>query len=1098
MPVTRRHPQVGPAIQPGKVAPPPLRADTLSRPRLNDWLAAKIHHRVVLLVAEAGYGKTTLLADFGRTTRQPMAWYRLDEDDRDPVVFAAHVVAAGRAIDPGFGPETTAAIEELARGAVGRDAIVRTLARELHALPPGTILVLDDWHLVDGSSEVRTILREVIRGGPERLTLVMATRRRPTLPLARLRAQGEVIELTTDALRFRLDETERLFRDAYGLPLEADVLAELDRRTEGWAASLQLVRAAVAGRSSAATREFVRGLEGSHEELYDLLAEEVVGELDPDRQRLLMELAVLQAVDVDLAVAVSGRAATDVREHLDAAETTGLLGRRVLGGRRSLRYHPLVAEFLLERLRREIGDDGVADLHRRVAAYATGRDWRLAAHHLAAANEVADLHRVLADSAGEIVASGELARAEGYLERFPPAAPDPALEIIVSRLDFYRNDVRAALARATWAAEHARPDLRAAARANLASVAFMSGDIALASASIPVGEPDVDSEIARAIRRLISSGFEGDSTEFIGHMTRLLATQERLGQTHYAAITSLNIAVAYKSQGQARLSLEYAHRALNHFGERGGQPERASACVTAAWAHAHLGELDRADVLIAEALTVGHGLTRTEVQTEAAELHTWYGDAERARSLLAAAGETSPASASLHTAWRAAAADFELRVGHPHDALAHVDSIAADGAFASTGQLARALAVRARAATRASDGTAIDKVRQALSQAGRQGTPIWGRYVALAEAAARGRDSAAAVSDATLREDPAVVSMLAEDLAPHLSSLDTSVGSPLHDEIARRPQRWRPLLRDLVASGHSAERVAAGLLDEIGETQDIALLRRFARRHRRVSGLSGLGRGLARRLAPHIHIEDLGRVVIWIGDTRIDGASVRRKVLSMLIFLASRPQMAATREQVLEALWPDLDPHDAVNSMNQTLYFLRRVFEPAYSDDTSPGYVNFDAEILWLDAGLITTQSGACRDILRRVTPSPTNPASEPADELLGAYHARFALDFEYDDWAADYRDWLHSSFLEVIEREVNRAATSGDFGRALDVARRAGDVDRATEALQLLVVRLSRAAGTHAAAAERYTAYASMLQREYGEDAPPIARTAFEPSADR
>ena len=128
--------------------------------------------------------------------------------------------------------------------------------RELRTIAPyGAILIFDDFHLVDEAPDVQYIAREIVARAPERLTLVFASRRVPGIPIARLRATGEVAELTTDDLRFDADETDRLFREAYGRDLEPDVLADVAARTEGWAASLQLVNAALRDRSPGEIRQ---------------------------------------------------------------------------------------------------------------------------------------------------------------------------------------------------------------------------------------------------------------------------------------------------------------------------------------------------------------------------------------------------------------------------------------------------------------------------------------------------------------------------------------------------------------------------------------------------------------------------------------------------------------------------------------------------------------------------------------------------------------------------------------------------------------------------------------------------------------------------
>ena len=154
-------------VQISKVQAPPLRDETLARDRLLEWLSIKIHRRVVLLIAEAGYGKTTLLADFSRRTRVRMLWFRLDRGDRDWVGFLAYLVAAVRVHVPDFG-----AIDERP---APRDRDVRAAARyrarhvpsraRRPARPTPTALVFDDFHLVDDSPDVRHIIRELLARG---------------------------------------------------------------------------------------------------------------------------------------------------------------------------------------------------------------------------------------------------------------------------------------------------------------------------------------------------------------------------------------------------------------------------------------------------------------------------------------------------------------------------------------------------------------------------------------------------------------------------------------------------------------------------------------------------------------------------------------------------------------------------------------------------------------------------------------------------------------------------------------------------------------------------------------------------------------------
>jgi DNA-binding SARP family transcriptional activator len=248
--------------------------------------------------------------------------------------------------------------------------------------------------------------------------------------------------------------------------------------------------------------------------------------------------------------------------------------------------------------------------------------------------------------------------------------------------------------------------------------------------------------------------------------------------------------------------------------------------------------------------------------------------------------------------------------------------------------------------------------------------------------------------------------------------------------------------------------------------------------------VSDLGRGLARRLAEPVYVEDLGAVSITIGSRSIAGSSTRRKVLALLCFLLTKPAMTSPRDQVLDAIWPDLDPVDALNSLNQTVYFLRRVFEEDYVDDLSPGYVHHESDLIWLDQALVASRSNECRSLIKSFDKSP-NPDQVTA--LVDRYEGRFALDFEYEEWAAPYREWLHAAYLEIVERSVVSDLETGHFDRGIAIARRVLDVDPTADNVELSLLRLYRASGAHAAAAEQYAHYATTLREQVGIEPPAL-----------
>jgi two-component SAPR family response regulator len=166
------------------------------------------------------------------------------------------------------------------------------------------------------------------------------------------------------------------------------------------------------------------------------------------------------------------------------------------------------------------------------------------------------------------------------------------------------------------------------------------------------------------------------------------------------------------------------------------------------------------------------------------------------------------------------------------------------------------------------------------------------------------------------------------------------------------------------------------------------------------------------------------------------------------------------------------------------VYFLRRVFEEDYVEDLSPGYLHHDSDVIWLDVDLVSSRSNKCRTLIRSL---PADPEPDDVQLLAEMYEGRFALDFEYEEWAGPFRDWLHASYLEVIERAVGRDLETGHHERGIGLARRALDIDPSAEQIEVSLLRLYRASGAHAAAAEQYGHYAAVLRDQLGVEPPPL-----------
>jgi LuxR family transcriptional regulator, maltose regulon positive regulatory protein len=350
---------------------PTPRRQLVPRPRLTDRLLADPDSmpRLVLVAAPAGFGKTTLLTQWltstaatsDGTSRQ-VAWLSLDGDDADLSRFLTHVVAALRTTNPDVGAEALALMDN-DRGFPTDDVLV-SLVNDLDTAAEPTVLALDDYHVID-ATVVHDAVTFLLDNLPGQVTLALTTRADPPLPLSRLRARGELVEIRAADLRFTRDEADSFLNQVMGLELEPTHVDALEARTEGWAAGLQL--AAVSARTHADTADgsgdvakFVEAFSGSHRFVLDYLVEEVL-ERQPDEVRaFLLDTSVLDQLTGGLCDALTGR--SDGESMLRTLERENLFVVPLDDERRWYRYHHLFADALRARLAAR-DSELVSDLH---------------------------------------------------------------------------------------------------------------------------------------------------------------------------------------------------------------------------------------------------------------------------------------------------------------------------------------------------------------------------------------------------------------------------------------------------------------------------------------------------------------------------------------------------------------------------------------------------------------------------------------------------------------------------------------------------------------------------------------------------------------
>jgi DNA-binding SARP family transcriptional activator/tetratricopeptide (TPR) repeat protein len=1078
-------------LRPGKIQRPLLPEETLRRDRLFDWLAAATRRRATYIVAEAGFGKTTLVADYLRSSRIRTFWYRLDEDDTDGLVFLRYVVAACQAIDPRLMARSAAVLADVSIEPA-EPVILRSVLDEIDCLGEvPSALVLDDFHVAEAVPAIGAVTERFISRCPSGLSLILVGRRTPRLSVAALRAHGDLAELGREELRFDESETGRLFRESYHHPLEPDVLHQIQARTEGWAASLQLVKAAVEGLSKAQVRAFVQSLTGAEGDLYDFLAEEVVGDLDADLRAFLMRVSLLEEIDAETAAQAAAVSLTDTGRLLGQAQKIGLLTKGV-GTVGSWRLHPLVRDFLLARLEAEVGPAGVTELHRHLAVSLEPRSWRLAARHWAASGDDEDVRRVVCAALPTIIGTGDFAVAEELMIRFSDGSEGPWLDIIRARQlvaagRYEEADILArraeeatgatlksrsfmigrALNRLTLGIQRQDPTMRMVATTELAA----SGDAELAA-------------IARAAELMCEASYSGSLDAYCATLLEAAGLSHLRNHRRHEGISRLNLSVAEAIRSNFDAAVAAGESAVELLQSAGNAGDIAAAHLNVAKALAHLGRWGDAQGHLAAALGDRTDSFEPEVVAEAAELHGMYGNPADGLELFRTTifGKSPSPNGDY---WRYAGARLEMIRGDLERASAHLSQFDQSMLVPGSASAARTLSLQLRAHEGATDPAWASNLEEGVQFAESQQAWFWSKSLRMTDSLVASSDELNSHLLSIPEEDQAHLSIQAELVVRRLADLDEGALRVVRKEAELRPDRWRWALRQSLESAAARPadiRRAAELLDRVGDSGDIKVLRKLA--HRKSLRIPDVGRGLARRMAQPAFVEDLGRIAIRLGDSTIAGTDVRKKVLSLLAFLLSRPQFSASREQAIEALWPDMEPEAGANSLNQTSYFLRQVFEPKADDDTSAGYLNSRADLIWLDPRLVQSRSSECLKLIAAIRRDPS-PAL--VTRLADSYTGRFAVDFIYDDWASTFRDALHASYLDRIERAIIADTRAGAFDRALATAQLAMQADPDAEQIELCLLRLYRRMGAKAAAAEQYAHYSNVMREQLGVEPPPL-----------
>ncbi|WP_135480228.1 LuxR C-terminal-related transcriptional regulator [Candidatus Chloroploca mongolica] len=521
---------------------PSVPPNIIHRPQLIERLTAGLQAGKLLTVvsAPAGYGKSTMLAQWITAYHGQVAWLSLDDRDNHPLRFWRYFVAALQTVSSALGQTALPLLEDAQDLDVQR--FLTALVNDVAVRNQTLILILDDYHVIS-NADIHAAMKTLLEHALPSLHLVIATRTDPPLPLSRLRVRGHMTEVRLADLRFSTDEATGFLNGLMNLALRATDVQALEIRTEGWIAGLQLAALSLQDRADVHT--FIQAFTGSQHLVLEYLVEEVLSRQPASLQQFLLETAILQRMCAPLCNAVTE--ATQSDHVLSDLQRRNLFLIPLDSEHYWFRYHHLFAEFLKSHLKRTRADE-VPVLHRRAAEWFQANGYpEEALHHAFAIPDYAFVSRLVVDNWRRIYHTGRLSTAVRWLESLPGdlLRQSPPLGVAYGWTLFIRGDyeqIGAYLDDITQAFERM-----------------------VAVGTLPVDHPEYSIILHQVILlRAVVMRHQGDVAAAIQAIEQLLATVAGLRQALGQIVVEMGYTACYSQLGYAYAAANDRERAAEY------------------------------------------------------------------------------------------------------------------------------------------------------------------------------------------------------------------------------------------------------------------------------------------------------------------------------------------------------------------------------------------------------------------------------------------------------------------------------------------------------------------------------------------------------
>ncbi len=583
------------------------------RPRLINKLNDGLNAKLTLISAPAGFGKTTLISEWGMRNAESstipysashnpkLCWLSLDENDNDLTRFLTYLIAALQTIEPDVGETAVSLLHSPQPPPT--EAVMTALINQLAESDAGHyIIALDDYHLITNTA-VHQALTFLLENIPSQLHLVILTRADPPLPLPRWRARGQMNEIRQADLRFSGTEAAAFLNNIMGLSLTGEQVEMLEARTEGWIAGLQLVALSLRDRENKA--DFIAAFSGSHRFILDYLTEEVIQGLPEDLQTFLLQTAILGRLRGSLCEAVTGQEKGWAT--LAKLEASNLFLIPLDEERTWFRYHHLFAEVMAKRLNRRYQDQ-IPELHLRAAHWFRQNTlFDEAIKHALAAHNYLLAAEMVESQADGLLKLGRLSTMARWLNMLPPEIVNgrPQLSLSAAWVDLLTGKLEKIESHLVVAEQNldsvdTSDDLLGQVAAIRFYTAALMGqlDQAFDQAQVALDQLDQDNLTVRSVVAIVLGAiysFLQDYPLALTNLKEAVALAEQAGNIHTVVGAMNSMGDVLRNQGNLAEAEKVYDQALQLGQDRRGRPLPISAGVYASLAELRLAQKDLAD-----------------------------------------------------------------------------------------------------------------------------------------------------------------------------------------------------------------------------------------------------------------------------------------------------------------------------------------------------------------------------------------------------------------------------------------------------------------------------------------------------------------------